>query len=155
MGPFSCLVIMSHSPGVASAFTVFLLLVTSLVEMPGVLAKPLCSSSSPLRFGLGAATKAPARLVQAYDSVLKRHPLASNFVTGGVVMGLGDVACQRLMEHRGGGGFGEDVDWRRTANAALVGCLWSGYCSPQIYILAEVGQSVGQSERRAGRQKGR
>lgn len=94
-----------------------------------VAAKP--GGPSSFRLALGAVGKSPGRAVRAYDAALHKHPVTSNFVTGGMVMGLGDVACQRFIEKR------DTVDWQRTTNAALVGCIWSGYCSPQIYMLAE------------------
>jgi hypothetical protein len=46
-------------------------------------------------------------------------------------MGLGDVASQRLIERS------KALDRPRVAHASLVGCFWSGYCSPQIYHFAD------------------
>ena len=47
------------------------------------------------------------------------------------VMGAGDAACQRVIEKR------PSISRSRTVNAAIVGCVWSGVCSPQIYNYAE------------------
>lgn len=79
---------------------------------------------------LGAA---PGSLLRAYNGVLLRHPVTSTLVTGGVVTGLGDVACQAVIEKRGI----SDFQTPRMLQAAIVGSLWSGYCSPKIYHFAE------------------
>lgn len=102
-------------------------------------------------------------LLGAYNRALLNHPVASNMATGAVVLASGDVMAQRFIERRQGRGRfdrgGNDCDqvvdrggteetditaasasasavgfdWRRTRNAAVVGVLWSGLCSPKIY----------------------
>ena len=96
--------------------------------------------SSPSRVGLTLknVVRSPSRAMRAYDEALQKHPVTSNFLTGGMVMGLGDLACQRFIENRGGDAPGTvGIDWHRATHAAIVGCLWSGYCSPQVYLFAE------------------
>jgi len=80
-------------------------------------------------------------ILRAYNRVLLRHPVVSTLVTGGVVMGIGDTACQSIIEKRGLVG----VKPPRVLQAAVVGACWSGYCSPKIYQYAEnlVGPGTG------------
>ena len=72
----------------------------------------------------GRILGAPARALAAFGGASERHPITTNVVTGGVVMGLGDACCQRLTGER---------DGERLRNAIIVGCTWQGLCIREIF----------------------
>ena len=86
----------------------------------------------PLLRPLGAAISVPAKLVAAYNNAVESHPVATNVITGGGVMGLGDFCCQQLLAGAAGG-----YDVRRTLHAVLVGTVWQGVCIRKIFAFAD------------------
>ena len=55
-------------------------------------------------------------LLQQYSAVQRRSPMASNFVTGGTLMVVGDSAVQVVAEQK------KSIDKRRLAVGALTVC---------------------------------
>mmetsp|Transcript_62989 Transcript_62989/g.142151 ORF Transcript_62989/g.142151 Transcript_62989/m.142151 type:complete len:221 (+) Transcript_62989:61-723(+) len=87
-------------------------------------------STIELACGRVSWTQAPGLALRAYNKALVRNPVTSNLFTGAVVTGASDAVCQKYVE-------GGDCDAVRVSHASLVGGLWSGMASPQIYIFME------------------
>ena len=71
----------------------------------------------------------PMRLL---NQALRKSPTATNMLFGAWIFAVGDSLAQVAIERA------EARDWARTGHSALLGFTWAGYCSPQIYRLAEV-----------------
>ena len=72
----------------------------------------------------------PGKVITMYNHALLRNPITANMATGSVVLALGDVACQRFIEKK-------KINPARTLQASIVGCVWSGFGSVEIYKFAD------------------
>tara|TARA_B110001452_G_C15219512_1_gene422753 strand:- start:821 stop:1603 length:783 start_codon:yes stop_codon:yes gene_type:complete len=70
----------------------------------------------------------PMRLL---NQALRKSPTATNMLFAAWIFAVGDSLAQVAIERA------DARDWARTGHSALLGFTWAGYCSPQIYRLAD------------------
>lgn len=76
---------------------------------------------------------------EIYKSCLAKKPLLTKSVTSSVIMSVSDVLCQRLEQNIMQQVTEEkkDQDWRRTADVATTGFIYSGPISHTWYAILE------------------
>lgn len=74
--------------------------------------------------------KPTIRPIRLLNQALQRSPTATNMVFGAWILAVGDILAQVVIE-RG------ETNWARCGHSALLGFTWAGYCSPQVYRLAD------------------